>query len=159
MIVPAMTQRLAFGRFVLDLARGSLRSGDRDIPLRAETRALLVFLAARPDRFVSDEELRAAAPAGSIASAAALAHAVDELRKALGDDAARLIVTVPHGYRFVPAAAPEERRKARGWHPLRWRWIYGILAPLLLALTVVVLLLLNHGKPVPAHTERPVATR
>jgi DNA-binding winged helix-turn-helix (wHTH) protein len=158
MILTAMTQRLAFGRFVLDLARGSLHSGDREVPLRPETRAVLAFLAARPDRFVSHEELRAAAP-GSITSDAALAQIVDELRRALADDAARLIVTVPHGYRFVPAAAPGERRKARGWHPLRWRWIYGILAPLLLALTVVVLLLLNHEKPVPARTEIPVTAR
>ena len=47
---------------------------------------------------------------------------------------ARLIVTVPRrGYRFEAAEAPPDRRKARSWHPLRFRWKYGILAPLAVA--------------------------
>lgn len=141
-----MTERLAFGRFVLDPARGSLRSGDRELPLRPESWPVLRFLAEHPDRLVTPDELLAAAWPGLVVTDDRLEQSIGELRRTLGDTGARLIVTVPgRGYRFVPAAAPEERRRARGWRPLRWRWIYGILAPLLLAITVVVLLLLDRG--------------
>lgn len=154
-----MTQRLAFGRFALDLERGSLRCGDRDIALRPEAAALLRFLAKNPDRAISADELLEAGWPGLIVADDRLGQTIGELRAALGDDTARLIETVPqHGYRFVPAAAPEERRKARGWHPLRWRWIYGILAPLLLALTVVVLLLWNRGGTAPASEHQHATT-
>ena len=69
-----------------------------------------------------------------------LVQSIGELRRALGETGARLITTVPRrGYRFEASDAPPERRKARGWHPLRFRWKYGILAPLAVALTVLVL--------------------
>ncbi len=159
MIDDAMTQRLAFGRFALDLERGSLRSGEREIALRPESLAVLRHLARNPDRLVPTEELLDAVWPSLIVSDDRLVHCIGELRQALGDETAKLIVTVPQcGYRFVPAAAPEERRKSRRWHPLRWRWIYGILAPLLLAITVVVLLLWNHGSPAPVHGARPDIT-
>src|SRR6478735_1295589 len=155
MIVDAMNERLAFGRFVLDLARGSLHSGDRELPLRPKTFAVLRFLAEHPDRLISKEELLEAVWPGLIVTDDTLVQSIGELRRTLGDDGARLIVTVPRrGYRFVPAVAPEERRKARGWHPLRWRWIYGILAPLILAITVASILLLYHDSPPPVH-EKP----
>ena len=63
-----------------------------------------------------------------------LVQSIGELRRALGESGARLITTVPRrGYRFEGDEAPPDRRKARGWHPLRWRWKYGILAPLAVA--------------------------
>jgi adenylate cyclase len=151
-----MTNRLVFGRFVLDLARGSLHSGDLEIPLRPKTWAVLRFLAENPDRLVSKEELLEAVWPGLIVTDDTLVQSIGELRRALGDDGAKLIVTVPRrGYRFVPAAAPEERRRARGWHLLRWRWIYGILAPLLLAGTVAGLLLWNKDPPAVARDDKP----
>jgi DNA-binding winged helix-turn-helix (wHTH) protein len=160
MIGTAMTERLAFGRFVLDIARGSLRSGDRELPLRPESWAVLRILAENPDRLVTTEELLAAGCPGAVATDDTLAQTIVDLRRTLGDTGARLIVTVPgSGYRFVPAAAPEERRKARGWRPLRWRWIYGILAPLLLALTVAVLLMLDREAPVPTRGDAPAVER
>jgi len=156
MIVTVMTQRLVFGRFVLDLARGNLYSGERELPLRPKTWAVLRFLAENPDRLISKEELFEAVWAGSVVTDDTLVQSIGELRRTLGDDGARMIVTVPRrGYRFVPAAAPGERRKARGWHLLRFRWIYGILAPLLLAVTVAVILLMDAEAPAPAHGEKP----
>jgi DNA-binding winged helix-turn-helix (wHTH) protein len=142
----AATSRIEFGRFALGPAHGSLRSGDRDLTLRPETWAVLKFLVEHPDRVVSREELLEAGWPGLISGEDPLAQSIDELRRVLGDPDARLIVAVPgDGYRFVSAAAPGERRKARGWHPLRWRWVYGILAPLLLAVTVAVLMLMSCG--------------
>ena len=69
-----------------------------------------------------------------------LVQSIGELRSALGEAGARLITIVPRGgYRFEATEAPPDRRKPRDWHLLRWRWIYGILAPLAVALTVLVL--------------------
>jgi TolB-like protein/DNA-binding winged helix-turn-helix (wHTH) protein/Tfp pilus assembly protein PilF len=151
-----VSQRLVFGRYVLDVARGSLHSGDVEIALRPKTWAVLRFLAERPDQLVSKEELLEAVWPGLIVTDDTLVQSIGELRRALGDDGAKLIVTVPkRGYRFEPAAAPGERRKARGWRPLRWRWIYGILAPLLLAVTVVALVMWNHEPPARPREDKP----
>jgi TolB-like protein/DNA-binding winged helix-turn-helix (wHTH) protein len=156
MIVTAMTQRLAFGRFVLDLERGSLHSGEREIPLRPKTWAVLRHLAENPERLVSKDELFETVWPGSVVTDDTLVQSIGELRRALGDEGARLIVTVPRrGYRFVPAAAPAERRKARGWHPLRFRWFYGILAPLALVVTVVAIMTLYPEDPVPVRSDKP----
>ena len=82
---------------------------------------------------------------GVVADDDFLSLSIDEIRRVLGDSESRVVVSVPGvGFRFVPAAAPGERRKARGLHLLRWRWVYGILAPLLLAITVAVLLFLGR---------------
>src|SRR5690348_8518912 len=118
-----MTPPLAFGRFVLDVEHGSLRSGEQEIPLRHKSWVVLRLLAENPDRLVSTHELLEAGWPGVIVTDDVLVQSIAELRKALGDEGARLIVSVPQrGYRFVPAAAPGERRKARGRHLLRWRW-------------------------------------
>jgi adenylate cyclase len=151
-----MTTRLAFGRFVLDLERGSLLSGDAEIALRPKTWSVLRYLAEHPDRLVSKDELLEAVWPGLIVTDDTLVQSIGELRRALGDEGSKLIVTVPRrGYRFVPAAAPGERRRARGWQPLRGRWIYGILAPLLLAITVAVLLLADREAPAPVRSDKP----
>ena len=121
---------IAFGRFVLDLSRGCLLSDGREIPLRPKTFSVLTHLAQRPGQLVSKDELFDAVWPGLVVTDDTLVQSIGELRRTLGDDGARMIVTVPRrGYRFVPAAAPGERRKVRGWHLLRFRWIYGILAP------------------------------
>jgi DNA-binding winged helix-turn-helix (wHTH) protein len=145
----AASSRIMFGRFALDPARGTLFSGDRELTLRPETWAVLRFLVEHSDRRVSNEELLEAGWPGLIVADDPLAQSIDELRRVLGDEDARLIVSVPgYGYWFASAAVPGERRKARGWHPLRWRWVYGILAPLLLAATVAVLLIIScEGTP------------
>jgi DNA-binding winged helix-turn-helix (wHTH) protein len=145
----AAASRIVFGRFALDPERGSLHSGDRELVLRPETWAVLRFLAEHPDCRVSKEELLEAGWPGLIVAEDSLAQSIEELRRVLGDENARLIIAVPEdGFQFAPAAAPGERRKARGWHPLRWRWVYGILAPLLLAATVAVLMMMScRGTP------------
>ena len=79
MILTAMTQRLAFGRFVLDLGRGSLHSGDREIPLRPKTWAVLRFLAENPDRLIPKEELLEAVWAGLIVTDDTLVQSIGEL--------------------------------------------------------------------------------
>jgi len=137
-------QRLTFGRYVLDLRRGSLLLDGREVALRPKTFAVLRFLVEHPGRLVSKEELLEAVWPNLVVTDDTLVQSIGELRRALGETGARLIVTVPRrGYRFETTEAPPDRRKARSWHPLRFRWKYGILAPLAVALTALVLWLAN----------------
>ena len=102
--------------------------------LRPKTFGVLSYLVQHPDRLVSKEELLAAVWPNLVVTDDTLVQSIGELRRALGETGARLIVTVPRrGYRFEAAEAPPDRRKARSWHPLRFRWKYGILAPLAVA--------------------------
>jgi len=151
-------QSLTFGRFVLDLQRGMLLLDGREIPLRPKTFAVLCYLVQHPDRLVSKEELLTAVWQNLVVTDDTLVQSIGELRRALGDAGARLIVTVPRrGYRFEVADAPPDRRKARSWHPLRFRWKYGILAPLALALTFLVVWLVYYWNDAsaPAADARP----
>lgn len=133
----ATEQRLTFGRYVVDLNRGCLLLDDREVTLRPKTFAVLVYLATHPGRLVSKEEILAAVWPNLVVTDDTLVQSIGELRRALGESGARLITTVPRrGYRFEGDEAPPERRKPRGWHPLRWRWQYGILAPLAVAMVV-----------------------
>jgi adenylate cyclase len=133
-------QSLTFGRYVLDLNRGSLLLDGREITLRPKTFAVLCYLVQHPGRLIAKEELLEAVWPNLVVTDDTLVQSIGELRRALGESGARLIVTVPRrGYRFEIAEAPPDRRKARSWNPLRYRWFYGILAPLAVALTVLVL--------------------
>src|SRR5688572_3204964 len=143
--------RLSFGRFVLDLTRGSLLLEGREVSLRPKTFAVLRFLAENPGRLISKEELLAAVWPNLVVTDDTLVQSIGELRRALGETGSRLIVTVPRrGYRFEVAEAPPDRRKARAWHPLRFRWNYGILAPLAVALTVLVMWLAGFWSDAPS---------
>jgi TolB-like protein/DNA-binding winged helix-turn-helix (wHTH) protein/cytochrome c-type biogenesis protein CcmH/NrfG len=156
----AAEQRLTFGRFVLDLRRGVLLLDGREITLRPKTFAVLCYLVQHPDRLVSKEELLATVWPNLVVTDDTLVQSIGELRRALGETGSRLIVTVPRrGYRFEVAEAPPERRKARSWHPLRFRWKYGLLAPLAVGITIAALWLVPRlreaSDPAEAHAAKP----
>jgi len=130
-------QRLTFGRYVLDLHRSVLLLDGREVILAPKAFAVMCYLVQHPDRTVSRDELRAAV--GPTMTNSALVQSIEELRLALGEPGPRMIPSAAQGYRFVPGEAPPDRRNSREWQPLRWRWVYGILAPLALLLTFVVL--------------------
>jgi TolB-like protein/DNA-binding winged helix-turn-helix (wHTH) protein/Tfp pilus assembly protein PilF len=152
-------QRLTFGRFVVDLNRGCLLLDDREVALRPKTFAVLTYLATHPGRLVSKDELLAAVWPNLVVTDDTLVQSIGELRRALGESGARLITTVPRrGYRFEGDEAPPERRKPRGWHPLRWRWQYGIIAPFAVALAVAALWLGIPGSEPTKPAATPPAT-
>jgi DNA-binding winged helix-turn-helix (wHTH) protein len=132
-------QQLTFGRYVLDLRRSCLLFDGHEIALRPQTFSVLCFLAQHPDRAVTSDELLAAVWPDLVVPEDAVAKSIDELQRALGESGAKLVSVSSAGYRFEADAAPHDRRRSRRGHPLRWRWIYGILAPLALLLTFVVL--------------------
>ena len=99
-----MRRLLTFARFQLDLDAHRLTQGSRNIHLRPKAWQVLCYLAQRPDRLVSIDELLEAAWPETIVVPKALTNVIRELREALQDDAAapRIIETVHRrGYRFV----------------------------------------------------------
>src|SRR3954452_12728892 len=95
------TQQLRFAPFVLDLARGALLHDGGEIAPRPKTFAALRHLVENAHRLVSKDELFAAVWPNIAVTDDALVQGIGELRRALGDDGARLIKTIPRrGYRF-----------------------------------------------------------
>ena len=86
----------------------------RAATLRPQTFAVLRHLIANAGRLVTKDELQNAVWPGIVVTDDSLVQCIGEIRKALGDDARKLVETVPRrGYRLVPAP-----RAAR---PAAWR--------------------------------------
>ena len=99
--VQVQAKRRRFDRYVLDLDRGSLLLDGNEIALRPKTFAVLHYLVDNCGRLVSKDELFAAVWPNIAVTDDALVQSIGELRRALGDDGARLIRTIPRrGYRF-----------------------------------------------------------
>jgi Tol biopolymer transport system component/DNA-binding winged helix-turn-helix (wHTH) protein len=102
-----------FGPFLLDLERRVLTRGQQVVPLAPKTFDLLAFLVQRPGRAFSKQELMHALWPDTFVEEANLSFQIFVLRKALGEDGARWVETVPkHGYRFgaqVRAAMPPDQ--------------------------------------------------
>ena len=117
-LVQKRAKRLQFDRFVLDLHRGCLLLEGNEIVLRPKTFAVLRHLVENSGRLVSKDELFAAVWPNLAITDDALVQSIGELRRALGDDGAHLIRTVPRrGYRFeaaVTAVVPADAAATDG---------------------------------------------
>jgi predicted ATPase len=106
-----VTAAVRFGPYCLDPSQG-LRRGKNEVRLTPKALAVLRVLAARPGQVITKDELFRLAWPDTIVSDAALASCIQELRRALRDDARqpRYIETMHRrGYRFLmgpPASAP-----------------------------------------------------
>jgi DNA-binding winged helix-turn-helix (wHTH) protein/TolB-like protein/Tfp pilus assembly protein PilF len=90
---------LHFAGFAVDHDRGELRVGGRAVSLRPKTFALLAYLAGRPRRLLTKDELIEAVWPDVTVTDDSLVQCVSELRAAFGDDGQNLIKTVPRrGY-------------------------------------------------------------
>ena len=135
-----MSERFAFDDYVLDISRGCLLRDGHEVALRPKTFAVLRYLVEHMGELVSKETLLAAVWPNLIVTDDTLVQSIGELRRAFAEAGREYITTVPRrGYRFEAEEAPPDRRKARNPHLFRFRWIYGILAPLAVALTVILL--------------------
>ena len=101
-------KRLRFGDFVLDTRRAELTRAGVLVPLRPKTYALLTHLVTHAGRAVGKEELLAAVWPGVVVSDDSLSQCVAELRTALDDREAQLLIrTLPRvGYRFDSEVSP-----------------------------------------------------
>jgi adenylate cyclase len=100
---------IRFDRFTLDLARGRLRAGDRDIELRPKSFDVLRYLVENADRLVSkDEIVNAIWPKVQVGDDS-LTRCMSDVRLALGDAEQRIIKTVlRRGYMFVAPVSQTE---------------------------------------------------
>ncbi|MBA4033121.1 MAG: hypothetical protein C0480_00745 [Bradyrhizobium sp.] len=106
---------LTFGRFRFDPRRG-LTAGAREVRLTPKALSLLSFLAARPGEVVTKDELFGAVWPETTVGDAALVTCIQELRRALRDDARRprYIETLHRrGYRFIAKTAPSAASNAK----------------------------------------------
>jgi DNA-binding winged helix-turn-helix (wHTH) protein/TolB-like protein/Flp pilus assembly protein TadD len=110
-------RRLRFGAFVLDLDRASVSKGEEERKLRPKSFEVLCYLAERPRRLLSKQELISAIWPDSFVTDNALVQCLQDVRRALDDESQELIRTVARrGYIFeaevLPAAstdrAPDE---------------------------------------------------
>ena len=105
---------LAFDSFTLDLARGVLTAGAREVTLRPKTTAVLAHLLAHAGQVVSRDALLTAVWGDVAITDDSLTQCVSEIRRALGTAGAGVLEThARRGYRMatrlrpvVPAADP-----------------------------------------------------
>jgi adenylate cyclase len=102
--------RYTFGHFRFEPASGRLWRDGTEIKLTRKAALVLAALLERPGEPVSKDTLFASVWRGTVVSDDALVTCVQELRKALGDDARQpLYIETRHrqGYRFAAAVAGE----------------------------------------------------
>jgi TolB-like protein/DNA-binding winged helix-turn-helix (wHTH) protein/Tfp pilus assembly protein PilF len=99
--LPSGKQRIEFNGFVLDLQRGCVLYGDKEIALRRKPYEVLTYLVRNSGRLVPKDELMKAVWPNVIVTEDSLFQCIAELRRALDDQRQRLIKTVQRrGYRF-----------------------------------------------------------
>jgi DNA-binding winged helix-turn-helix (wHTH) protein len=102
---------VVFPPFRLDLDEGRLWKGKALLALRKKPFAILSYLAARPKKLVTHEELLAEVWRGAVVSDSAMRSHLHELRQVLGEGVIETVIG--RGYRFVAelqcevVAAPE----------------------------------------------------
>lgn len=103
-----------FDGFVLDLARGALLSaGGEEVPLRRKSFELLRVFVANAGRLLDRDLLYQAIWSDVMVTDDSVTQCVHDIRLALGDDAQRIIKTVPRrGYIFAAAVAAAPRQNA-----------------------------------------------
>src|SRR3954447_14764737 len=100
--MPMATEKLySFEEFTLDLRRGCLRTGGREIELRPKSFEALRYLVENAGRLVSKDELAGQLWPKVTVSDESLARCISDVRLALGDDQ-RIVRTLPRrGYLFA----------------------------------------------------------
>jgi adenylate cyclase len=103
----AIRTMFLFEDYTLDVARGSLRTKDREMELRPKSFEVLCYLVENAGRLVTKEELLNTVWPNVVVTEESLSRCVSDVRKAIDDSHQKIIKTVPgRGYRF---AAPVSR--------------------------------------------------
>src|SRR5262245_64814554 len=110
-----MERSISFGRHRVDLETGRLWSGKREVKLTPKASAVLKALVTQAGQPVCKEELFASVWNGTVVSDDALTSCIQELRKALADDAKRpRFIETRHrrGYQFIARLSEEPAKGA-----------------------------------------------
>ena len=104
--------QLCFGRFCLDMNDGVLRSGDKTLPIRPKTLALLTLFVTNPGRVLTHDAIVEAIWPDIVVTDVSIAQCVRDLRRVLKADLHWPIQTVPRrGYVFTAQVSrPAEPR-------------------------------------------------
>jgi TolB-like protein/Tfp pilus assembly protein PilF len=107
-------ETFGFEGYTLDLTRGSLRKGDREIGLRPKSFALLRYFVENPGRLVSKDELINALWPNLIVSDESLSQCISDVRHAVDDQHrhGRRIIKNVHGRGYLfdsPVQPPRSR--------------------------------------------------
>jgi TolB-like protein/Flp pilus assembly protein TadD len=98
---PEENSTYTFGEFTLDLSRGALTKGGKDIKLRPQSFRVLRHLVERHGKLVAKEELLDAVWSDTIVTVDSLTQCIIDIRKAIGDSTRSVLRTVPRrGYIF-----------------------------------------------------------
>jgi TolB-like protein/DNA-binding winged helix-turn-helix (wHTH) protein len=96
--------QIAFDGFVLDPLNGRLTEKGREVPLRPQSFEVLMLLARNSGQLVTKDRLFGEVWPKTVVTDDALVQCIRDIRVALGDDAQRLVRTLPRrGYLFTPA--------------------------------------------------------
>ena len=95
-----------FGRFTLDVARGCVLEGGKEVKLRPKVYEMLKYLMENPGRLIGKQELIQAVWPDSFVTDDSLVQCAVELRRALEDRNQEIVKTVPRrGYLFSAQVA------------------------------------------------------
>src|SRR3954468_7160629 len=137
-----MNSRYSFGSYVLDVQARQVSRGGERLSLARKAFDLLVLLAGSQGRAISREELMRELWSEEFVEEANLSFQMSTLRKALGEEGAKYIETVPkHGYRFhgaVFAAPSQEAAESSGSRPVRRRKLVPVAVLALIGLAGAV---------------------
>jgi len=150
-------RRFRLGNWQVRPASGEIADGQTVVRIEPKAMDVLVYLAAHEGQVVSREELERNVWHGALVGYDAVTGTIIKLRKALDDDARhpRYIATIPkRGYRLLPGAvqppdpelpgglqlsAPALLSESRPWPSRSWMLKIGLLAAILVAISVTVL--------------------
>jgi len=91
----------AFDDFTLDIARGALWKSGAEVKLRPKSFDVLAYLVQAPARLVSKDELLAGVWGAVVVTEGSITQCLLDIRRALDDQAQRIIRKVPRrGYIF-----------------------------------------------------------
>jgi len=101
---------LQFGRFTLNPNTAGLSCEGRQLPLRAKSFDVLLYLVRNPERVVSKDELMQAVWPNVFVTENSLVQCISDIRVALDDDAQAILKTVARrGYLFAAPVAEIEQ--------------------------------------------------
>jgi DNA-binding winged helix-turn-helix (wHTH) protein len=123
----ALPEVWRFAGFTLDLVRGALLTGSgAEVALRPKSFALLRLLVENAGRLVDRDSIMNAVWPDVVVGDEAITQCVGDIRRALGDEAPRVLRTVPRrGYLFAAEVSPVEPAMAA---PRTTRRLAAILA-------------------------------
>ncbi len=130
-----------FGRFTLDLERGALRDGDRDLPLRPKSFEVLKVLLENRGKLVPKEAILRRVWGDAVVTDDSLTQCLIDIRRALGD-AEKSIVRTIHRRGYILDADVStfaSREAARGSRPARLPRFAGLAVGLVIVLAISAL--------------------